>query len=267
MFRHRTPALLLLALVMALPIRVGAEGPHRAIITEIVDGDTVIIDPPFKDGNEIRLVGIQAPKLPLGRNNFPTWPLAPEARDALSAMVLGKPVELSFTGARRDRYGRWLAHLDVISGSEKIWVQGAMLRSGLARVYSFPDNRGRVAEMLAEERLARQDRLGIWSLAYYAIRNPEPAALADLLGTFQLIEGRVIDAAYVKGIVYLNFGPDWKTDFTVSLDRKAMRLFKGLPDDPREWTGRAVRVRGWLTDRNGPMIRATHPEQIELLDR
>lgn len=258
---------LILILVLALPTDVGAETPHRATVTEIVDGDTVIIDPPFVDGNEIRLVGIQAPKLPLGRKNFPTWPLAPEAKEALSAIVLGKQVELSFTGARRDRYGRWLAHLDVISGSDRIWVQGAMLRAGLARVYSFPDNRGRVADMLAEERLARQDRAGIWSLAYYAIRNPVPAALDDALGTFQLIEGRIVDAAYVKGTVYLNFGADWRSDFTVSLDRKALRLFKGLPEDPRDWTGRAVRVRGWLTDRNGPMIRATHPEQIELLDR
>jgi micrococcal nuclease len=258
---------LFLILVPALPADAGAEVQHRATVTEIVDGDTVIIDPPFVDGNEIRLVGIQAPKLPLGRKNFPTWPLAPESREALSKMVLGKQVELSFTGARRDRYGRWLAHLDVISGNDRVWVQGAMLRAGMARVYSFPDNRGRVADMLAEERLARLNRAGIWSLAYYAIRNPVPAALDDALGTFQLIEGRIVDAAYVKGTVYLNFGSDWRSDFTVSLDRKALSLFKGLPEDPRNWTGRAVRVRGWLTDRNGPMIRATHPEQIELLDR
>jgi len=27
-----------------------------------------------------------------------------------------------------------------------------------------------------------------------------------------------------------------------------------------------VRVRGWLKPRNGPMIEASHPEQIELLE-
>jgi hypothetical protein len=29
--------------------------------------------------------------------------------------------------------------------------------------------------------------------------------------------------------------------------------------------GREIRVRGWLEFYNGPMIEATHPEQIELL--
>jgi hypothetical protein len=29
--------------------------------------------------------------------------------------------------------------------------------------------------------------------------------------------------------------------------------------------GKRLRVRGWVKSRNGPMIEATHPEQIELL--
>ncbi len=255
------------ALILVLNHPAVGASAHTALVTEIVDGDTVIIDPPFEDGDKIRLVGIQAPKLPLGRKNYPTWPLAQESSDALAGMILGKKVVLSFTGSRRDRYGRWLAHLQLVDGDRTLWVQGEMLRQGMARVYSFPDNRGRVDEMLALERAARQERLGIWALEYYAIRNPDAAALDTMLGTFQIIEGRVVDVADVKGTVYLNFGPDWKTDFTVSLDRKAMNLFKDSASHPQDWTGRAIRVRGWLTNRNGPMIRASHPEQIEVLPR
>lgn len=40
---------------------VTAETVHVGTVTEIVDGDTLFIDPPHEDGNEIRLVGIQAP--------------------------------------------------------------------------------------------------------------------------------------------------------------------------------------------------------------
>jgi len=258
-------SLFLLILLLAAPV--SAEPVHTATVTEIVDGDTVFIDPPFKDGNEIRLVGIQAPKLPLGRKNFPTWPLAPEAKQALAEMILGKEVTLTFTGARRDRYARWLAHLHVKGGGEPLWVQGEMLRLGMARVYSFPDNRGLVAGMLAKERDARHAGRGIWALPYYAIRNADAAALLDELGTFQIIEGRIVDAADVKGTVYLNFGQDWRDDFTVAIDRKALKLFEDVHPHPRDWTGRAIRVRGWLTKRNGPMIKATHPEQIELLAR
>ena len=91
--------------------------------------------------------------------------------------------------------------------------------------------------------------------------------LSQKLGTFQLIEGRVLDAAKVKGTVYLNFGADWRTDFTISIPREALKLFEVDGVDPLSLIGESVRVRGWLIKRNGPMIRATHPEQIELLGR
>jgi len=258
-------AFVLILLLASLPLR--AESVHTARVTEVVDGDTVFIHPPYKDGNEIRLVGIQAPKLPLGRPNFDEWPLAKKAKHALEALVLGKHVTLSFTGAERDRYARWLAHLDMIDKDLPIWIQGEMLRQGMARVYSFPDNRARVDEMLALETAARQARVGIWDHPFYAIRNPDKDALLNELGTFQLIEGRILDAAEVKGTVYLNFGADWRDDFTVSIDRKALKMFRKAGFHPRDWSGHAVRVRGWLIKRNGPMIRATHPEQIELLAR
>ncbi|MGJ3259724.1 MAG: thermonuclease family protein [Rhodospirillales bacterium] len=258
--------LLILLILIVLPVR--AEPVHTATVTGIVDGDTVFIDPPYQDGGEIRLVGIQAPKLPLGRKDFPTWPLAPEAKKALSDMVLGRQVTLTFTGARRDRYARWLAHLHVLDGRDApLWVQGEMLKRGMARVYSFPDNRGLVTEMLAMEREARAARRGIWTLPYYAVRNPDQRALLGELGTFQVIEGRILDAAQVKGTVYLNFGADWRQDFTVSIDYKSLKLFEEMTPHPRDWSGRAIRVRGWLSKRNGPMIKATHPEQIELLGR
>ena len=258
---------LFLVLALLWPLAGHAETVHIATVTEIVDGDTLFIDPPFEDGDQIRLVGLQAPKLPLGRKGFEAWPLSTESKQALSDMTLGKKLALSFGGVRRDRYGRWLAHLYVMDGDVPgLWVQGEMLRLGMARVYSFPDNRSLVAEMLTLEREARAAKRGIWALPYYAVRGTDPALLSPLRGTFQVIEGRVADAADVKGTVYLNFGADWKTDFTVSISRRNRDAFEGV-FDPASLNGAAVRVRGWLKSRNGPMIEATHPEQIEVLAR
>ena len=245
-----------------------AETVHTGKVTDIIDGDTLFIAPALEDSSEIRLVGIQAPKLPLGRKNFKIWPLANEAKQALAEMTMGKSLGLSFGGARRDRYGRWLAHLHVIEGDAPgLWVQGEMLRLGMARVYSFPDNRALVEDMLALERGARANGRGIWSDSFYHILNPNIDVLSQKLGTFQLIEGRILDAAKVKGTVYLNFGADWRTDFTISIARDALRLFEASGLDPLALLGESVRVRGWLIKRNGPMIRATHPEQLELLGR
>ncbi len=228
----------------------------RARVVGVVDGDTVVL----ADGRQVRLVGIQAPKLPLGRRNFRKWPLADAARAALEALVLDRAVTLAYGGRRIDRYGRALAHLALDDGR---WVQGALLAQGLARVYSFADNRALVADMLAREATARRAGVGIWGNPWYAIRDV--AETSRHLGTFQLVEGRVLDAAEVRGTVYLNFGEDWRSDFTVSLRRAAVRLFRETGRDPLALEGRRIRVRGWLDNRNGPMIEATHPEQIEIL--
>ncbi|MGB0747824.1 MAG: thermonuclease family protein [Magnetospiraceae bacterium] len=227
-------------------------------VVTVIDGDTVIL----ADRREVRLVGIQAPKLPLGRRNFKKWPLADEAKTALEKLCLDQTVTLYQGGAGMDRHGRVLAHLVRDDG---LWIQGAMLRQGMARVYSFPDNRAAVAELLAEEKAARAEGAGLWTHPYYDLHDA--GSVADALDTFQIVEGRVVDTARIKGRVYLNFGPNWRTDFTVSLDRKADKMFQAVGIDPLALKGRDIRVRGWVRQRNGAMIEATHPEQIEILER
>jgi hypothetical protein len=65
--------------------------------------------------------------------------------------------------------------------------------------------------------------------------------------------------------MFLNFAQDWRRDFTVSIDRKAVGAFAAAGIDLKTVAGRNLRVRGTLAWRNGPMIEASHPEQIELL--
>jgi endonuclease YncB( thermonuclease family) len=252
-------ALFLLVSGPAVAVENLTPGP-RAVVDTVVDGDTVVLSQPVDGADQVRLVGIQAPKLPLGRRGFRTWPLAAPAKAALEALILGRTVDLAFGGRRLDRHGRLLAHLYLADGT---WIQGALLGQGMARVYSFADNRSLIPQMLAEERAARAAGRGIWGHPFYAVRDAR--VLDRHLSTFQLVEGRVAAAARVKGTVYLNFGDDWRTDFTVRLDSRARRLFRRLGVDPLSLEGRRVRVRGWLRRFNGPLIDATHPEQIEVL--
>ncbi len=239
-----------------------AEVDATVRVGQLVDGDTVVLERPVDGADQVRLVGIQAPKLPLGRPGFATWPLAAEAKRALEDLTRDRRLTLSFGGQRLDRYGRLLAHLHDERGT---WIQGEMLRLGLARVYSFPDNRARIAEMLALEGAARAARRGIWGDPFYALRAP--GETHHHIDTFQVIEGAVLEAANVRGRIFLNFGPDWRTDFTVTLDPKTARLFVREGLDPLTLEGRRIRVRGWLAWRNGPQIEATHPEQIEVVER
>ena len=227
-------------------------------VRDIVDGDTLVL----ASGAEVRLVGIQAPKLPLGRPNFKKWPLADEAKAALSELTLGKRLELRYGDGPIDRHRRLLAHLFDADGR---WIQGELLARGMARTYTFRDNRDRATELLAIEDRARAARRGIWAHPFYRVVSA--AESAQFIDTFQLVEGRVVDAAIVRGRAYLNFGRDWRTDFTISIAPRGVRLFRRAGAPPKSYNGRRVRVRGWLKSRNGPMIVVTHPEQIELLDK
>ncbi len=262
----RLIAALLAALLAAQLGALPGPGPAAAaaleragggVVTQVVDGDTLVLD----DGTEVRLVGIQAPKLALGRAGFRPWPLADEAKAALEALSLGRGVALAYGGRRLDRHGRALAHLYDEAGR---WLQGELLARGLARVYTFRDNRALGPEMLALEGAARAARRGIWGLRRY-----RPLSLEDaprFIGSFQLVEGRVLEAAVVRGRAYLNFGADWRSDFTISISPKDRRRFEAAGIDTAGYAGRRIRVRGWLKSYNGPMIEVTHPEQIEVLE-
>ncbi len=209
----------------------------EARVAEIVDGDTVVLG----DGRQVRLVGIQAPKLPLGRKGFVAWPLADEARDELVRLSAGKTVTLYRGDTGQDRHGRELAQL-VTHEEKPVWLQAEMLRTGFARVYSFPDNRLCVDRLLTFEKDARARRAGIWALPYYAIRGAARVEeLNALTDSFQLVEGNVKKAALVRGRLYLNFGERYQTDFTVTVPPRQVKLF-----NESEWAD-------LLADRGGEM--------------
>jgi micrococcal nuclease len=235
----------------------GLEADGEAAVASVIDGDSLAL----ADDRIVRMVGIQAPKLPKGRVNFPEWPLAREAQSALADLVQARSVTLHFGGTRQDRYGRLLAQL---ARDDGLWVQGELLRRGLARVYTFPDNRAAAAEMLALERAARADRRGLWADPFFTIRRPEEAS--RFTGEFELVEGKIVDGARRENAVFLNFGADWHTAFTLRLNGEALRLFRSDGVDPLALIGATVRVRGYIRrDRERAIMDITHPEEIERL--
>lgn len=231
----------------------------KGVIGAVHDGDTIR----FKDGDvDVRLVGIQAPKLPQGRRNPTAWPMADESRGALRALLENHSITLRLATTPRDRNGRILAHLVRDDG---VWIQQTMLQEGWARVYTFPDNRLFAGDLYAAETRARTARRGLWSHPDYAVRKADPAILKSDMGTFQLVEGPVKEAARVRGRVYLNFGDDYRTDFTAAIAPEVMKAFTAAKLDLLGLKGRSIRVRGYLRDFNGPSMDLTHPEQIEIL--
>lgn len=229
-------------------------GPD-ARIREVIDGDTVRLD----DGSEVRLIGLQAPKLSLGRDHVSDWPHARDAKAALEGHIARDPaIRLWYGQQRRDRHGRILAHLE--RAHDGRWVQGEMLKFGWARVYTFPDNRLLAGEMLALERAARLDAQGIWRHPFYAVRDVRPPI--EPLEHFHIVRGRVRSAALVRDRLYINFGDYWKEDVTASVAPDHFRDLRQEWPEPQDLEARSVEIRGWVYERDGPMIELTHPEQI-----
>ncbi len=230
-------------------------------VIKIIDGDTVVL----ADNREVRLVGIQAPKLPLGRKKFKKWPMADEAKELLSNLILNQEVQLGFGGQETDRHGRVLAHLFLIKDVKTlVWIQGRMLKFGLARAYIFWDNRSLASEMLNREAIARDKNLGIWRLSYYQIRRVEEAGRH--IGSYQIIDGPAKKVSNVRGQVYINYGQDWRKDFTILIKPRTRKLFDRAGVDYRLFAGKRLRIRGWIKSWNGPMIEVTYPEQIQILE-
>jgi endonuclease YncB( thermonuclease family) len=237
-------------------------GPTHTVV-RIIDAETVLLD----DDRELRLIGALAPRAPDPRPDAEPWPPERQSKTALRDLVLGRKIELAFGARRRDRYGRLLAHAFLDLGGERIWVQGRLLSGGHARAYGLPGSFACAHELLAHERAGRDARAGIWSHGTYAVRSASrAAALLRQRNTFQIVAGRVVHVAATKSNTYLNFGSDWRGDFTAGIERKILRAHPDWAKALGGLEGRRIEVRGWIEYRNGPYIRIEDPSQITVLD-
>lgn len=234
------------------------------MVQSIVDGDTLFLE----NGLKVRLSAMQAPKLPLGRPEVKAWPLSTTAKKELEKLALGQEVQLYYGGLQRDRYDRALAQVFLLddAGEKTIWLQEEMIRRGYGRVYTWPDTWQDSERLFAAEREARAAERGIWGRDFYKIRTPEPNNLSQDMDSFQIVEGIIVSTAKVRDKMFLNFGADYRTDFTVFVTKEGQRRFKKAELDLMSLEGARVRVRGWVEIQNGPTMILDHAERLEILD-
>lgn len=152
---------LLLALIAAaafflyrFPQEIGRERfpAQRFGVIKVLDGDTADLI----GGDRLRLLGIDSPE----RGE----PYHDEATELLARLSLGKEASVVFSKRRRDRYERLLGYLYT---DDSLFVNKAMVDSGMATVYLFSDNdlsQPQIEELLLAQRSAIERGVGIWSL-------------------------------------------------------------------------------------------------------
>jgi len=229
-----------------------AEGPCEfidigtATVASVRDGRTVLL----ADGRELRLAAIE---------------VTDSSRDALQHLASGHVVRLRGLGTAADRYGRVVAF--VYTENMEQSVQQTMVTQGNARVSGRIGNKACADVLLGAEKAARKARRGLWADPNFAPLRPENITRIEAArGRFALVEGKVLSVRESGATIYLNFGRRWTRDFTVTILKRHRREFAAAGIDPKQLEGRPIRVRGWIELRNGPVIEADAPEQIEFVE-
>jgi micrococcal nuclease len=250
---------LFLAACSAPEAAVDLEPGESGRVVQVIDGDQLVLD----GGLKVRLAGVEAPRL--GRNGAPGWPKSAESRAELERLVMGRTVHLFYDGLHRDRSGQTaIAFVSVEDETgRQSAVQDAMLNAGMVRVHTWADNRAKAAAFLALEARARSAKAGIWAEPFYAVRTAD--ALVDDIGHFEVIEGVVRRVQRNGDRVFLNFGADYRSDFTVTIAGESLGAWADNGAGLASLAGQRVRVRGRIEDLNGPLVTLTCPEQIEVL--
>lgn len=240
----------LLSLVLAAGLSTGlgvVEAASDSVEVVRIEGGPVLL---LAGGETVALAGLE-----------PVFddPHAARAVSEARRRIGSGPVRLRDT--RRDRHGRLSAQVETAEG---VWLQEALLRAGLARFLGGLEDAETIRALRAAETSARTERRGLWADPGFAVRRAERYGWVE--PGFAIVEGRVLRAARVGDRVYLNFGEDWREDFTASWPARRMRDFAEAGFDPESLDGAQLRMRGWVRFYNGPFMEIHAPDQIERLD-
>ncbi|MBJ3777749.1 thermonuclease family protein [Acuticoccus mangrovi] len=156
-----------------------------------------------------------------------------------------------------DRYGRTVG--DIVLKDTTASLSASLVARGLAFVDPVAMSEQCLSVLFAAERRAEAESRGLWAQAGTVVPAGTPN-LVDQAGRYVIVDGTVESVGETKRTIYLNFGGDYRTDFTALVRRNDAR---GWGDGLTALKGARVRIRGVLEAWNGGLIRIEHPAQIE----
>ena len=73
--------------------------------------------------------------------------------------------------------------------------------------------------------------------------------------SYEIVAGTAVKVAVTKARTYINFGADWRNDFTAGIEARVLRANPEWAKTLAALEGKRVEVRGWIQYRNGPLHR------------
>lgn len=240
--------------VQAVPVPLSMEQCGRFVVEQAVSGDTLL----SADGAILSLAAVKAPEVWQPDDAYRSWPHAERSRRQLAIVTHGQVLELFCDGESKTFDNKLIAHALLPNGH---WLQHQMVEKGMAFVFPRATQKLGLNELYAAELVARSGQYGLWSELDLLTGAGEQIQT----GRFKIVTGKVVAAARVGNRLFLNFGENWRTDFTVEIPSRALRRFKQQGIDPLEWQARRIEARGWVTWKGGPHILLEGPGQIRVL--
>ncbi len=163
---------------------------------------------------------------------------------------------------KKDRHGTRPAQ--IILEENNVWVQDHMIAKGLAWAFATRKTQRMIGTLKKSEYIARRNRQGFWDAKLYRVKNTEE--VKRYLNSYQIVEGTVVNVTRKNISTYINFGADWRTDFTITVPNKYMGDFYNVYEEfvPEKLEGEKIKIRGWVEDKNGPMITYDYFGQIDI---
>lgn len=157
-------ALLVVGAVTVVVIRVRhdsglARPPGVAVVTRIVDGDTIDVDLAGRS-ERVRLVGIDTPEKYVDDGPPECFGLEASAYTA-ELLPVGSEVRLTRDVVGRDDYGRLLAY--VYRPPDELFVNMAIVANGYATPLTIRPNSTFADQFVEAARAAERSDLGLWA--------------------------------------------------------------------------------------------------------
>ena len=215
-------------------------------VSSVIDGDSVFLT----EHGEARLIGINAPEY--------RQPLGPQSTRSLDRLLEGKRVLVQYGKEKKDRYGRYLLHIQTLNGINPASVQ---LKKGYAFHIVVPPNEFNIECYAASEKEARKAKLNIWNHSAY---KPRRITKYSSHTGFIRVQGQIMELKSKQAGIELFVRA---SRLRLFIPTTSVPLFGGQ-SKVKKWQGADFIARGWLTKRNGKKylsLRLEHPSMIEYM--
>lgn len=158
-------------------------------VTEIVDGDTIVVDADLgngKPGVRVRLLGIDAPELGSCYGE--------ESQKGLAKLILGSEVFLEKDQNSIDKYGRLLRYVvlhDEHPQADGVLINQTLVERGLARSLYMRGAKRYHQAISSSAKDARAAAVGLWGQCDYSAESDELEQGIDTFDKECVIKGNV----------------------------------------------------------------------------